>query len=103
MADGGVHVQVCVFVRCPVTPRMGLKALFFCFHKHPVRLLTLLLIEALDLQLSYANYFSDLKLAPPASAFSFRCTRSGGYVDSAVGFWVEAGAVGVSCPRPPVG
>lgn len=68
MADGGVHVRVGVFVRCPVTPRVGLKALFFCFHKHPVRLLTLLLIEALDLQLSYANYCSNLKLAPPASA-----------------------------------
>lgn len=65
MADGDVHVRVHVCTRCPVTPRVGLKALFFCFHKHPVRLLTLLLIEALDLQFSYANYFSNLKLAIP--------------------------------------
>lgn len=41
---------------------------FLCFHKHPVRLSTLLLIEALDLQLSYANYFNNLKIAVPTSA-----------------------------------
>lgn len=56
-----MHVCVCARARYPVTPRVGLKALFFSFHKHPVRLLTLLLIEALDLQFSYANYFSNLK------------------------------------------
>lgn len=40
-------------------------ACFLCFHKHPVRHLTLLFIEALDLQFSYANYFNNLKTAVP--------------------------------------
>lgn len=36
--------------------KSGLE-LSVCFHVHLVRHLTLLLIEALDLQFSYANYF----------------------------------------------
>lgn len=72
MAGGGVCICVCMFVRCPVTPKVELKALSFCFHKRPIRHLTLL-IEALDLQFSYANYFNNLKIAVPTSAFSFSC------------------------------
>lgn len=61
------------FVCCLVTPKVELKEhSFLCFHKHSVRHLTLL-IEALDLQYSYANYFYNLKIAVPTSAFSVRC------------------------------
>lgn len=72
------YVCSCVFLCCPRTPKMELRS-FLCFHKHSVRHLTLLLIEALDLQFSYANYFNNLKIAVPTSAFSFRCfPRMGG-------------------------
>lgn len=60
-----VCVSMCLCVRvcacCSLTPKVELKELAFCFHKHPVKHLTLLLIEALDLQFSYANYFNNLK------------------------------------------
>lgn len=63
--DVCVSVCLCLCVRvcacCSLTPKVELKELAFCFHKHPVKHLTLLLIEALDLQFSYANYFNNLK------------------------------------------
>lgn len=105
MADGAACMRVCVctrmcaFVCCLVAPKVELNGAFtLCFHRYPIRHLTLLLIEALDLQFSYANYFNNFKIAVPTSAFSSRCIprmdAEGTQLEWALRF--ETGVVGVS-------
>lgn len=60
---------MCVHACVLSTPKVEGKELSSCFHKHPVKYLTLLLIEALDLQFSYADYFSDLKISSSYQCF----------------------------------